>query len=102
MIIDENQLSTAHNILSTSKLKTQKQKQHPPHNNRPKQLLLKASSYLSIGQYTSRKNIDVTGVSVFYVWLSLIQDVIVCGNSYLPLVKFLRKKFHLVHSETCY
>ena len=31
-----------------AKLKQQKQ---PPNNNRPKQLLLQASSYLSIGQY---------------------------------------------------
>ena len=48
VIIDENQLSSAHNILSTTKLKSKQPKQ-PPHNNRPKQLLLKASSYLSIG-----------------------------------------------------
>ena len=37
-----------HNILSMTKLKSKQQKQ-PPHNNRPKRLLLKASSYLSIG-----------------------------------------------------
>ena len=34
--------------LSTTKLKSNKQKQPPP-NNRPKQLLLQASSYLSTG-----------------------------------------------------
>ena len=46
-----------------------KQQKQPPHNNRPKQLLLKASSYLSIGQYVERnqarnkiKNDDV----IFY------------------------------------
>ena len=48
MIIDENQLSSAHNILSTTKLKTKTTKTNP-HNNRPKRLLLKASSYVSIG-----------------------------------------------------
>ena len=36
-------------FLSTTKLKTNKQQKQPPHNNRLKQLLLKASSYLSIG-----------------------------------------------------
>ena len=41
MIIDENQLLSAHNI--------RKQQKQPPHNNRRKRLLLKASSYLSIG-----------------------------------------------------
>ena len=50
VIIDENQLSSAHNILSTTKLKT-KITITIPHNNRAKRLLLKASSYLSIGQY---------------------------------------------------
>ena len=49
-MIDENQLSSAHNILSTTKLNTKNNKNNPPHNNRPKQLLLKPSSYLSIGQ----------------------------------------------------
>ena len=48
MIIDENQLSSAHNILSTTKLKIKQQQKQPPHNNRPKRLLLQASSYLSI------------------------------------------------------
>ena len=47
MIIDENQLSSAHNILSTRN----KQQKQPPHNNRPKLPLLKASSYLSMGHY---------------------------------------------------
>ena len=48
MIIDENQLSSAHNILNITTFKTTN-KQPPPHNNRQKRLLLKASSYLSIG-----------------------------------------------------
>ena len=49
MIIDENQLSFAHNISNTITFKTTNK--HPfPHNNRPKRLLLYASSYLSIGQ----------------------------------------------------
>ena len=47
MTIDENELSPAHKILSTTKLKS-KQKQ-PPHNNRSKWLLLKASWNLSKG-----------------------------------------------------
>ena len=55
VIIDENQLSPAHNILSTTKLKTQKQQKQPPHNNKPKRLLLQASSYISIGQYYKTK-----------------------------------------------
>ena len=42
VIIDENQLSFAHNIMITTKLKF-KQK-----NSRPKWLLLQASAYLSI------------------------------------------------------
>ena len=49
MIINENQLSSAHNVLSTTKLKIKQQQKHPPLNNRPKWLLLKAISYLSIG-----------------------------------------------------
>ena len=50
VIIFENQLSPAHNILvRTTKLKykTTTTKAHT-HDNKPKQLLLKASSYLSI------------------------------------------------------
>ena len=47
-MIDESQVSPAHNVLSTTKLKSQ-QLEQPPHNNRPKRLLLKASSYLSTG-----------------------------------------------------
>ena len=38
-MIDENQLSSAHNILSTSKLKINNK--NNPHNKRPKWLLLK-------------------------------------------------------------
>ena len=38
MIIDENQLSTAHNILNTNIFETTKQ--NLPHNNRQKRLLL--------------------------------------------------------------
>ena len=52
MIIDEKQLSPAHNILSMTKLQNKQQKQ-PLHNNRPKRLLLKASSYLGTGQKCS-------------------------------------------------
>ena len=33
------------------------QKHHPLHNNRPKRLLLKASSYLSIGQYIAKHHV---------------------------------------------
>ena len=51
MIIDENQLSCAYNILRTTKLKNVTNKNTPPNNNRPKQLLLKASPYLSIRQH---------------------------------------------------
>ena len=50
-MIDENQLSSAHNILSSTKCKMQTTKT-TPHNNRAKWLSLKASSYLSIGHYT--------------------------------------------------
>ena len=42
MIIDENKLSSAHNILSTTKLKETQQKQLH-HNKRPKRILLQAS-----------------------------------------------------------
>ena len=47
-MIDESQLSPAHNIWSTTKLKIQRTNQ-ALHNNRPKWLLSQASSYLSIG-----------------------------------------------------
>ena len=52
MILDENQLSSAHNIWNTIKIKSsnKQQKQKLAHNNMPKRLLLKASSYPSIGQ----------------------------------------------------
>ena len=49
VIIDESHLSSALYILSTTKLKISNNKNNPPHNNRQKRLLLKASSYLSIG-----------------------------------------------------
>ena len=48
MIIDENQ-SHLLTILQIQPHSKQQTKQPPPHNNRPKQLLLYASSYLSIG-----------------------------------------------------
>ena len=48
VIVDENQLSSAHIIWVRPNSKDKHQKQ-PPHNNRPKRPLLKASSYLSIG-----------------------------------------------------
>ena len=51
VMIDENQLSSSHNNLSMIKLKKIKQQKYLPHNNRPKWPLLKASSYLSKGQY---------------------------------------------------
>ena len=47
--MDENQLSSAHNILNKTQLK--QNKQQSPYNNRLKRLLLKASSYVSIGHY---------------------------------------------------
>ena len=46
-IIDENLLTSVHNILITTKLKIKQQQKQPPHNNRPKRLLLKVSSFLS-------------------------------------------------------
>ena len=55
MIIDENQLSCAHNISNTTTFETTTKQ--PPHNNRPKRLLLKASSYLSIGQYIAKHHV---------------------------------------------
>ena len=48
MIIDENQLSSAHNRLNISKFKSKKTQ--PPHNNRQRRPLLIASSYPSIVQ----------------------------------------------------
>ena len=46
-MIDENQLSSAHNILSTSTLEIKTTKTPPsPHNNRPKRLFL--SQYRAI------------------------------------------------------
>ena len=53
MIIDGNQLSSAHNISNTTTFETTNKQ--PPHKNRPKRLLLKASSYLSIGQYIRQR-----------------------------------------------
>ena len=49
MVIDENQLSSEHNILNSTKFEENKQRTSPPHMIRPNQLWLKASFYLSIG-----------------------------------------------------
>ena len=49
MIIDENQLSSAHNILNTTKFETTN-KTTPPPKQQTKMAIVKASSYLSIGQ----------------------------------------------------
>ena len=54
MIIDENQLLPAHNIWVQPKLKNENNKNNTLNINRPKWLLLKASSYLSIGYNTSQ------------------------------------------------
>ena len=51
MIIDENELSSVHNILSMTKLKNNNNKNNLPHSNRPKWQLMKDSSYLSLGPY---------------------------------------------------
>ena len=58
MVIDGNQLSSAHNnwVQLNSNNKTTKT---TPHNNRPKRLLLKVNSYLSIGHYDNSKFLKI-------------------------------------------
>ena len=49
MIIDENQLSSAHNNPNTASFESNNKKQLLVHNNRPKRLsLMKVNSYLSM------------------------------------------------------
>ena len=47
VIIDENQILSAHKILNRTTFESSNKKESPQ-NNRPKQLLLKAGSYLNI------------------------------------------------------
>ena len=70
VISDENQSSSAHNIWvqTHSNKTTNKTPLAPAHNNRSKQLLLiKASSYLSIGQWCSSID-ELSILSICYHW----------------------------------
>ena len=67
MIIDENQLSSAHNI--SNKPNSKQETKQLPHNNRPKRLLLYASSYLSIGHYR------ITVYFKIFPFLSVLRNV---------------------------
>ena len=81
MIIYFHQLSSAHNISNTATFETTNKQPSPPHthNNRQNRLLLKTSSYLSIGQTVSRER---RSVSRSYVLLKrwMFQNLRNSGN----------------------
>ena len=117
MIIDENQLSSAHNILSISALEIKTTKE-TPHNIRLKRLLLKASSYLSIGQFTklvengicsqhklvnnSKNHLDPKKGTYKVTGLSL-KDILAKINLWMTLLMIAYlKKFGVTRTRTSY